>query len=90
MNFFGIGPGELLLILALALIVFGPRKLPEIMREVGRAVAEFRRASEQVTREVARDLAVEAAEEEQRKKLAGQQLYGGGNGGSGDSPGPST
>lgn len=74
MNFFGIGPGELLLIMALALIVFGPRKLPEIMREVGRAVAEFRRASEQITKEVARDLAVEAAEEEQRRKTATQSL----------------
>jgi sec-independent protein translocase protein TatA len=75
-SFFGIGPGELLLILALALIVFGPRKLPEIMREVGKAVVEFRRASEQITREVARDLAVEAAEEEERKKLAGHSPNG--------------
>ncbi len=47
------------------------------MREVGRAIAQFRAASEQITKEVARDLAVEAAEEEQRRRLAGYSPNGG-------------
>ncbi len=42
---FNIGFPELIMILAVALIVFGPRKLPEIGRSIGRAMGEFRRAT---------------------------------------------
>jgi sec-independent protein translocase protein TatB len=42
---FGIGMTELLVILAVALIVFGPTRLPELARSLGRAMGEFRRAS---------------------------------------------
>lgn len=43
---FGIGMPELILILAVALIVLGPRKLPEIARALGKGIAEFRRATD--------------------------------------------
>lgn len=42
---FGIGMTELMVILVVALIVFGPTRLPELARSLGRAMAEFRRAS---------------------------------------------
>jgi TatA/E family protein of Tat protein translocase len=42
---FGIGATELVVILVIALLVFGPSKLPELARSLGRGVAEFRRAS---------------------------------------------
>lgn len=42
---FGIGIPELILILIVGLIVFGPSKLPEIGRAVGKGLREFRRAS---------------------------------------------
>jgi Tat protein translocase TatB subunit len=45
---FGIGMPELLLILALALIVIGPKKLPDIARALGRGLAEFRRATDEL------------------------------------------
>lgn len=42
---FNIGPGELILILLLALIVLGPGKLPEVGSALGRAIREFREAA---------------------------------------------
>ncbi len=42
---FGIGFQELLVIMVIALLVFGPSKLPELARSLGRGLAEFRRAS---------------------------------------------
>ena len=42
---FGIGMTELVVILVVALIVFGPTRLPELARSLGRAMGEFRRAS---------------------------------------------
>ncbi|MBT9546651.1 MAG: twin-arginine translocase TatA/TatE family subunit [Candidatus Sericytochromatia bacterium] len=45
---FGIGVPELLLILALALIVFGPGKLPDVGKAIGRGLSEFRRAAKDV------------------------------------------
>ena len=45
-----IGTTELIVIAAVALLVFGPRKLPEIGRTIGRSLAEFKRASEDFKR----------------------------------------
>src|SRR5574342_1074401 len=42
---FGIGATELVVIFAIALIVLGPKRLPELARSLGRGIAEFRRAS---------------------------------------------
>jgi len=42
---FGIGAQELAIILVVALLVFGPKRLPELARTLGRGLAEFRRAS---------------------------------------------
>ena len=42
---FGIGMPELLLILAVALIVIGPKKLPDLAKSLGRAMGEFKRAT---------------------------------------------
>ena len=45
---FNIGMPELLIIVAIALIVFGPNKLPELAKAFGRAMREFRKATEEV------------------------------------------
>lgn len=47
---FNIGPLELMVILIVALLVVGPRRLPEVGRSVGRGLREFRRAQDEVQR----------------------------------------
>lgn len=47
MNFFNIGLPEMVLILTLALLVFGPKKLPEIGRSLGKAIRGFQQASKE-------------------------------------------
>lgn len=45
---FGIGMPEFLLILVVALVVFGPKKLPELARSIGRALAEFKKSADEL------------------------------------------
>ncbi|MDQ0971958.1 sec-independent protein translocase protein TatA [Bacillus niacini] len=47
-----IGVPGLILILVLALIVFGPNKLPEVGRAVGKSIREFKRATEGITNDI--------------------------------------
>jgi TatA/E family protein of Tat protein translocase len=58
MNFMGIGPMELVFILIFALIIFGPRRLPELASQAGRALREFRQATNDLTKDF-RDLNLE-------------------------------
>lgn len=45
---FGLGATELIIILVLALVIFGPGKLPEVGRAVGRSIREFKKATSAV------------------------------------------
>ena len=45
---FGIGPGELIIVLVIALIVVGPGKLPDVGSALGKSIREFRKASADV------------------------------------------
>src|SRR5215467_171412 len=62
MNVLGMGPMEILLIVVLALIVFGPAKLPEIMGQVGKAIGDFRRATSELSDEFNRTIQAELQE----------------------------
>ena len=57
MNFLGIGPGELVLILVIAVIVLGPDKIPETMRTIGKAMREIRTITEGFQKELNKELA---------------------------------
>jgi sec-independent protein translocase protein TatA len=54
-----LGSTELLFILAMALVFFGPRKLPQLSRSLGKSMAEFRRASEDFKRTWDREASLE-------------------------------
>ena len=54
-----VGNSELLLILAAALIFFGPRRLPQLSRQIGKSLHEFRRASEDFKRTWEREVNLE-------------------------------
>jgi len=54
--FGGIGAGEIILVLIIALIVFGPGRLPEIGSALGKTIREFRQASAEITQEFTREL----------------------------------
>jgi sec-independent protein translocase protein TatA len=51
-----IGAPELLVVIVLALIIFGPRRLPEIGKTVGKSMREFRRAASEFRAEIEHDL----------------------------------
>jgi TatA/E family protein of Tat protein translocase len=63
--FEGLGTSELILILVVALVLFGPRKLPQLSRSLGKSLANFKRASEDFKqtweKEVAREGAIKEA-----------------------------
>lgn len=53
---FNLGGGEIILILALILILFGARKLPELAKGLGQGIKEFKKATREVTDEVSRSM----------------------------------
>lgn len=53
---FGIGTSELILILVLALLIIGPKELPKIGREVGKAFRSFQRAADDVKESITREI----------------------------------
>ncbi len=70
--FGSIGMPELVIILVIALIIFGPRKLPELGRSLGRSLGEFKKASNELQRTLDEEIKVEETKE-QRAKIRAEQ-----------------
>jgi sec-independent protein translocase protein TatB len=65
-----IGPWELVIILVFGLIILGPKKLPEIMRSVGKGLHELRKASTDFQRTLEREI----QDEDRKDRLTAERL----------------
>ncbi|HZS46089.1 MAG TPA: twin-arginine translocase TatA/TatE family subunit [Blastocatellia bacterium] len=68
---FGFSWGEVLIILVVALMVFGPRRLPELAKSLGQAMGQFKRASEEFKRSWEEE--VESEKEREKAKASAAQ-----------------
>jgi Tat protein translocase TatB subunit len=73
MNFFNIGTAELMLIFVIALIVVGPRRLPEVGRSLGKVVNDVRQMSQEFTAPLTQELTM-PVEVNETKEIADQSV----------------
>ena len=65
--FGSIGMPELIIIMVIALIIFGPRKLPELGKSLGRSINEFKRASSDLQNTLEQEIKLEEQKEKEQK-----------------------
>ena len=63
-----IGMPELIIIFVIALIIFGPRKLPELGRSLGKSINEFKRASNELKNTLDEEIRVEETRSAERQR----------------------
>lgn len=66
----GIGIWELLLVLVIVLIIFGPSKLPDLGKSIGKGLREFKKASSEITEELKKPDEKEKKEDDKPKEEA--------------------
>ena len=71
--FGSIGMPELIIILVIALIIFGPRKLPELGKSLGRSLNEFKKASNDLQNTLEQEIKIEEQKESAAKARAEQE-----------------
>jgi TatA/E family protein of Tat protein translocase len=76
MSFAGVGPAELLLILIVALVVFGPERLPKLARDLGKTIGKWRQALDEIqtVADAPADKLLELASKEEEMQESVQQV----------------
>ncbi len=70
MDFFGIGFGEVIVILLVALIIWGPKRLPEIARTLGKTMRALRKATYDLTSAVTKEVDSQERESKEKNRLS--------------------
>lgn len=70
---FGIGWQEMILILVVVLLLFGPKRLPDLAKSLGKGLAEFKKASEEVKKGIDDAMKEETAKEEGAKEASAKE-----------------
>ncbi len=63
-----LGAGEIIVVLVIVLLVFGPTKLPALARSIGEAFSEFRKSAKGIAKEFDEDLKDDSSKEEKSSK----------------------
>ena len=69
MNFFDMGMGEILLVIVVALIIWGPSKIPEIARTIGAVMSTLRKTSFDLTTQIKKELELEEKDPPSQPKV---------------------
>jgi len=85
---FGLGGWEVILILAVVLILFGAKKLPELAKGLGQGIREFKKASNEVTSELQRAVDEDPAPRQVQYQAPEKTVEASPSQSSGGSPGP--
>src|SRR5262252_5379323 len=72
---FGLGMGEIMLILVVALLVLGPAKLPDAAKQIGKAIRELRKHTQNLQDTIEQDEAIGGTVRELKSALRGDVLY---------------
>ncbi|MFC1991723.1 Sec-independent protein translocase protein TatB [Chloroflexota bacterium] len=71
MGFFDMGMGEILLVIVVALIIWGPGKMPEIARTLGKTIRTLRKTSFDLTAEIRKELEKEEIDSPSQPRING-------------------